>query len=77
MANQDSCIGLSVRVKNALQGNGYYSREDIEAAVDDGTFNYAKMKNFGLKGYEEVMRWLGRELPKKEKPRCPHCGKEL
>ena len=65
--NDDEFSGLSVRARNGLKAGCYWSKSEIEDAIKDGTFKYERMRNFGKKSFEEVLIWMGRELPKKQK----------
>lgn len=74
---EDDFVGLSVRARNGLRAACYWSRAEIEEAIQGGTFKYERMRNFGKKSFEEVLVWMGRDIPKKQNKTCPHCGKGL
>ena len=81
----DPYYGLSVRTANCCNNKNLMNREQIAAAIKDGTLHpraSARCRNFGWKSYKEVHKWLGLPEPVKTvrvyvANVCPHCGGKL
>lgn len=73
----DEFSSLSIRTRNGLRSGSYFCKADLEKDINNGNFPRRKIANFGQKCLDEVMAWLGKEVPKKKRPTCPHCGGEL
>jgi hypothetical protein len=81
----DPYYGLSVRTSNCCNNRNLMNREQIAAAIKDGTLHpraSAHCRNFGWKSYKEIHKWLGLPEPVKTvrvyvAKVCPHCGGKL
>ena len=61
----DPHFGLSVRAANGCRNRNLMSREQIAAAIKDGTLHpsHPRCRNFGWKSYKEIHEWLGLHQP--------------
>lgn len=81
----DPYYGLSVRAANCCNNRNLMNREQIAAAIKDGSLHpraSAHVRNFGWKSYKEIHKWLGLPEPVKTVrvytvKVCPHCGGKL